>query len=66
MANFFLSTDPFFISTAVSKSLDPISELFGIVASKNGQKYFVPTNPLLNSSAVSESIEPILGRYGLN
>ena len=57
--------------TAVSESIEPISELYGLnrgskAAPKNGQKYFVPTNPLLNSSAVSESIEPISELYGLN
>ena len=66
-----MPTNPLLNSTAVSESIDQISELYGLnwrskVALKNGEKYFVPTTPLLNSTAVSKSIEPNSELYGLN
>ena len=58
-------------STAVSKSIEQISELYGFkgrskVAPKNGQNTFVPTNLLLNYTALNESIEQISELYGFN
>ena len=57
-------------STAVSESIEQISELYGLnlgslVAPKNGQ-FFLSTDPFLISTSVSESIGQISKLYGFN
>ena len=66
-----MPTNPLLSFTAVSESIDPISELYGLKLRELGcfkkwPKIFFINRYVLISTAVIESIEQISELYGLN